>query len=108
MPRATRSPYRAVTLEPGESGHLVRLAEGQAIIANAVLLATGAQYRRLEVKGLSDYEGLSVSTPPSRPSSCSAPLRASLSSVGETRPARPPCGSRVEARSSRFCTAART
>jgi thioredoxin reductase (NADPH) len=60
MPRATRSPYRAVTLEPGESGHLVRLAEGQAIIANAVLLATGAQYRRLEVKGLSDYEGLSV------------------------------------------------
>jgi thioredoxin reductase (NADPH) len=54
------SPYRAVTLEPGESGHLVRLAEGQAITASAVLLATGAQYRRLEVEGLSDYEGLSV------------------------------------------------
>ena len=54
------SPYRAVTLEPGESGHLVRLAEGQEITASAVLLATGAQYRRLEVGGLADYEGLSV------------------------------------------------
>jgi thioredoxin reductase (NADPH) len=54
------SPYRAVALEPGESGHLVRLAEGQEITASAVLLATGAQYRRLGVEGLSDYEGLSV------------------------------------------------
>ena len=54
------SPYRAVVLEPREGGHLVRLAEGQAITASAVLLSTGAQYRRLEVEGLSDYEGLSV------------------------------------------------
>jgi thioredoxin reductase (NADPH) len=54
------SPYRAVTLEPGESRHLVRLAEGQEITASAVLLATGAEYRRLEVEGLSDYEGLSM------------------------------------------------
>jgi thioredoxin reductase (NADPH) len=54
------SPYRAVALEPGESGHLVRLAEGHEITASAVLLATGAQYRRLDVLGLSDYEGLTV------------------------------------------------
>jgi thioredoxin reductase (NADPH) len=54
------SPYRAVTLEPGESRHHVRLAEGQEITASAVLLATGAQYRRLEVGDLADYEGLSV------------------------------------------------
>jgi thioredoxin reductase (NADPH) len=54
------SPYRAVALEPGESRHLVRLAEGHEITASAVLLATGAQYRRLDVQGLSDYEGLSV------------------------------------------------
>ena len=40
--------------------HLVRLEEGQEIAARAVLLATGAHYRRLPVDGLSDYEGLSV------------------------------------------------
>lgn len=54
------SPYRAVALEPGESRHLVRLAEGQQITAGAVLLATGAHYRRPEVEDLAGYEGLSV------------------------------------------------
>jgi len=54
------SPYRAVALEPGDDRHTVRLAEGQEITAAAVLLATGAEYRRLDVEGLSDYEGLSV------------------------------------------------
>jgi thioredoxin reductase (NADPH) len=38
----------------------VQLEDGQEIVARAVLLATGAQYRRLPVDGLSDYEGLSV------------------------------------------------
>src|SRR5207253_3779820 len=32
----------------------------QEIAARTVLLATGAQYRRLPADGLSDYEGLSV------------------------------------------------
>jgi thioredoxin reductase (NADPH) len=54
------TPYRAVALEPGNGRHVVRLEEGQEIAARAVLLATGAQYRRLPVDGLSDYEGLSV------------------------------------------------
>jgi thioredoxin reductase (NADPH) len=54
------SPYRAAALEPGGSRHLVRLAEDEEITAGAVLLATGAQYRRLEVEGLGEYEGLSV------------------------------------------------
>jgi thioredoxin reductase (NADPH) len=54
------TPYRAVSLEPGNGRHMVRLEEGQAIAARAVLLATGAQYRRLPVEGLSDYEGISV------------------------------------------------
>src|SRR5204863_1420338 len=48
------TPYRAVTLEPGNGRHIVRLEEGQEIAARAVLLATGAQYRRLPVDGLSD------------------------------------------------------
>ena len=56
----TATPYRAVALEPGNGQHVVRLEEGQEIVARAVLLATGAQYRRLPVEGLSDYEGLSV------------------------------------------------
>ena len=54
------TPYRAVALEPDDGRHIVRLEEGQEIAAHAVLLATGAQYRRLPVDGLSDYEGLSV------------------------------------------------
>ncbi len=54
------TPYRAVALEPGEVRHTVRLEDGQEIAARAVLLATGAQYRRLPVEHLSDYEGVSV------------------------------------------------
>jgi thioredoxin reductase (NADPH) len=56
----TATPYRAMALEPGDGRHIVRLEEGQEIVARAVLLATGAQYRRLPVDGLSDYEGVSV------------------------------------------------
>jgi thioredoxin reductase (NADPH) len=54
------TPYRAVSLEPGNGRHIVRLEEGNEIAARAVILATGAQYRRLPVEGLADYEGLSV------------------------------------------------
>jgi thioredoxin reductase (NADPH) len=54
------TPYRATAIEPGDDRHTVRLEDGQEIVARAVLLATGAQYRRLPVEGLSDYEGLSV------------------------------------------------
>src|SRR6478672_10255147 len=54
------TPYRAVALEPGNGRHLVRLEEGHEIAARAVILATGAQYRRLPVEGLSEFEGLTV------------------------------------------------
>jgi thioredoxin reductase (NADPH) len=54
------TPYRAVGLEPGNGRHVVRLEEEHEIAARAVLLATGAEYRRLPVDGLHDYEGLSV------------------------------------------------
>jgi len=54
------TPYRAVALEPGNGRHVVRLDDDRAIEARAVILATGAQYRRLPVEGLSEYEGLSV------------------------------------------------
>jgi thioredoxin reductase (NADPH) len=54
------TPYRAVSLEPGNGRHVVRLEEEHEVIARAVLLATGAQYRRLPVADLDQYEGISV------------------------------------------------
>jgi thioredoxin reductase (NADPH) len=56
----TATPYRAAALEPGDERHLVRLEEGNEIAARSVLLASGAEYRRLPVEGLEDYEGISV------------------------------------------------
>ena len=56
----TATPYRALSLEPGNGRHLVRLEDDREISARAVLLATGAQYRRLPVDDLADFEGLSV------------------------------------------------
>jgi thioredoxin reductase (NADPH) len=54
------SPYRARSLEPGIDRHLVRLEEGNEVSARAVLLSTGAEYRRLPVADLEQYEGISV------------------------------------------------
>jgi len=56
----TATPYRAQALEPSGDRHLVRLEEGNEILARTVLLSTGAEYRRLPVDDLDDYEGLSV------------------------------------------------
>src|SRR5207247_199851 len=54
------TPYRAVSLEPGNGRHIVRLEDDREIAARAVLLATGAQYRRLPVDRLAEFEGLTV------------------------------------------------
>jgi thioredoxin reductase (NADPH) len=54
------TPYRALSLEPGEDFHRVQLDGGVEVAAKAVLLATGAEYRRLPVEGLDEYEGFSV------------------------------------------------
>jgi thioredoxin reductase (NADPH) len=54
------SPYRAQELQPGIERHLVKLEDGNEIAAHAVLLTTGAEYRRLPVAGLEEYEGVSV------------------------------------------------
>jgi thioredoxin reductase (NADPH) len=56
----TATPYRALSLEPGDGSHLVRLDDGLEVIARAVVIATGADYRRLPVDGLEEYEGLTV------------------------------------------------
>jgi thioredoxin reductase (NADPH) len=56
----TATPYRAKWLEPEGDRHIVHLEEGNEIAARAVLLSTGAEYRRLPVERLADYEGISV------------------------------------------------
>ncbi len=56
----TATPYRVAALEPGDERHLVRLQDGHEMAARAVVIATGAEYRRLPVAGLEDYEGLTV------------------------------------------------
>lgn len=56
----TATPYRVAGLEPGEERHLVRLEEGNEIAARAVVIATGAEYRKLPVADLALYEGLSI------------------------------------------------
>jgi thioredoxin reductase (NADPH) len=54
------TPYRAISLQPGNGRHVVRLDEDREVAARAVLLASGARYRRLPVENLADYEGISV------------------------------------------------
>jgi thioredoxin reductase (NADPH) len=56
----TATPYRALALEPGAGRHVVRLQDDHEIAARAVVLATGADYRRLPVADLEAYEGISV------------------------------------------------
>jgi thioredoxin reductase (NADPH) len=56
----TATPYRAFSLEPGNGRHILRLEDDREVAARAVLLATGAQYRRLPVDRLDEFEGLSV------------------------------------------------
>jgi thioredoxin reductase (NADPH) len=56
----TATPYRAAALEPGDDRHVVRLEDGLEVSARAVVLATGAEYRRLPVDDLESYEGISV------------------------------------------------
>jgi thioredoxin reductase (NADPH) len=54
------TPYRAVSLQPGDGHHTVQLDDDNEIVARALVIATGAQYRRLPVDDLDQYEGISV------------------------------------------------
>jgi thioredoxin reductase (NADPH) len=56
----TATPYRVRSVQPGQDRHLVTLEEGIEVWARAVLLCTGAEYRRLPVADLERYEGISV------------------------------------------------
>jgi thioredoxin reductase (NADPH) len=54
------TPYRATALVPGHGRHVVRLEDDHEIAARAVVLATGAEYRRLPLDELAGFEGVSV------------------------------------------------
>jgi len=53
-------PDEAVKLECGNDPCHVQLGTGERVQARAIVLATGARYRRLEVENLDQYEGTSV------------------------------------------------
>ncbi|HET9169890.1 MAG TPA: FAD-dependent oxidoreductase [Actinospica sp.] len=54
-------PAAASALERREDGHYaVRLDDGGEVTARAVVVATGARYRRLEVPGAREFEGLGI------------------------------------------------
>ncbi len=56
----TATPYSALALEPGAGRHVVHLQDDHQVSARAVVLATGAEYRRLPVADIAEYEGISV------------------------------------------------
>jgi thioredoxin reductase (NADPH) len=56
----TATPYRALSLESGNGTHRIELEEEHQIVARAIVIATGADYRRLPVGGLEDYEGFTI------------------------------------------------
>ncbi|MDQ4072450.1 MAG: NAD(P)/FAD-dependent oxidoreductase, partial [Actinomycetota bacterium] len=51
---------RATALHPGDARHTVRISDGTAPTARAVVLASGATYRRLGIPGLEDLTGVGV------------------------------------------------
>ena len=53
-------PDEAVKLECGADPFRLTLANGEHLQARAVVIATGARYRRLDVAGLEAFEGISV------------------------------------------------
>jgi thioredoxin reductase (NADPH) len=56
----TATPYRVVGVRPDSDRHTVLLEGDREVAARAVVLATGAEYRRLPVDDLDVNEGISV------------------------------------------------
>ncbi|MCW2953512.1 MAG: Thioredoxin-disulfide reductase [Conexibacter sp.] len=53
-------PAEATRLEPQDGHHLVGLADGSALAARTVVIATGARYRKLPVPRLEEFEDVCV------------------------------------------------
>jgi thioredoxin reductase (NADPH) len=55
-----RAGTQAVGLEEEDGRHVVALDDGRRILARAVIVATGARYRRLPLEGMEQLEGVGV------------------------------------------------
>lgn len=53
-------PASATSLDPRDGHYVIGLEDGTTVAARAVLIATGARYRRLDLDRLADYEGFCV------------------------------------------------
>jgi thioredoxin reductase (NADPH) len=53
-------PAEASAIEQDDGYHVIRLDDGEALWGRAVLIATGARYRKLDVPRLEEFEGVSV------------------------------------------------
>lgn len=53
-------PDEATLMERGDDGHVLRLQNGETVRARVVVIASGAQYRRLDLPELAHFEGSSV------------------------------------------------
>lgn len=53
-------PAEAAAFERGDGYHVVRLDDGATISARAVLITTGARYRKLDVPRLDEFEGTCI------------------------------------------------
>ena len=54
------APCEASALEDADGLHRVLLTDGEEVLARAVILATGARYRRLALERLSEFENVGV------------------------------------------------
>ncbi|WP_300396312.1 FAD-dependent oxidoreductase [Henriciella sp.] len=54
------APAHAMSLEPDDDGYCVSLKDGRKICGRAVVIATGAQYRRLPIPNLDRFEGRGI------------------------------------------------
>ncbi len=54
------APVKAAALERDGDSFRVRLTDGRAISSNAIVIATGAQYRRLPIENIERFEGRGV------------------------------------------------
>jgi thioredoxin reductase (NADPH) len=54
------SPAEATHMEVSNGYRIVRLADGTELSCRVLIIATGVSYRRLEVPGASDFEGIGI------------------------------------------------
>ena len=100
-PRSSRPGRRSSSSVNGVgAAHSIRLNDDSTIGARAVILATGVDYRQLQITGCWDdpddptratTSAAACTTAPRCRTTASARARTSTSSAAPTRPARPPC-----------------